>query len=285
MGKADLHVHTTASDGELIPEEAVRWAGIKRLSTIAITDHDTVNGLEAAISAGEQHHVEIVPGIELSTSFEEDEVHILGYYIDYKEKWFLSELETMQNSRHGRAYKMIEKLKGLGFDISLEQVERIADTGIIGRPHIARAMIKKGYIESTKDAFSKYIGKGCPAYVERYKLSSEEAVRMIDRLGGVPVLAHPGLIKNKAVIGKVLDLGIRGIEVYHTKHGDEDIRQALQIAKARNLIITGGSDCHGSFFNNEPIMGNVFVDDQVVIELKDLALNIRKDNRRGKHEY
>lgn len=274
MKKADLHIHTTASDGQLTPEEVVKWAGIKRLSAVGITDHDTVKGIPAAIKAGQKQQVEIVPGIELSTIYEDEEIHILGYYIDYREKWFLNELEKIQRSRYNRAAKMIEKLNTLGIDITFEQVERIADDGIIGRPHIARAMIEKGYIENIKEAFNGYIGKGGPAYVERYKLSSEEAIRMISRLGGVPVLAHPGLIKNKALIGKVLDLGIKGIEAYHTKHDDEDSRQALQIAKARNLIVTGGSDCHGICFNNEPILGNVSVDYQIVTELKSLALGI-----------
>lgn len=276
MTKADLHIHTTASDGQLTPEEAVKWASIKRLSAIGITDHDTVKGIQAAIEAGEKRQVEIVPGIELSTIYDNEEIHILGYYIDYQEKWFLDEIENIQKSRYNRASGMIKKLNALGIDITLEQVERIADDGIIGRPHIARAMIEKGYIETIKDAFNDYIGKDGPAYVERYKLSSEEAIRMINRLGGIPVLAHPGLIKNKALIGKVLVLGIKGIEAYHSKHNDEDIRQALQIAKSRNLIVTGGSDCHGIFFNNEPILGNVSVDYQVVAELKNLALGITK---------
>jgi predicted metal-dependent phosphoesterase TrpH len=272
MLKADLHIHTTSSDGLLSPEEVVRWAKVKRLTAVGITDHDTVNGISPAVEASLKYEVEVVPGIELSTLYDEEEIHILGYYIDYKADWFLQILEKIQNSRYQRASKIVEKLNGIGVNITMKQVEEIADIGAIGRPHIARAMIHRGYINNVKEAFQSYIGKGCPAYVERYKLSSLEAIDIIRKLGGISVLAHPGLIKSKAHIGNIVGLGIDGIEVYHSKHDDETIRNMLAVASSRRLLITGGSDCHGVMINNEPIIGNYSVDYKYVQELKQ-ALN------------
>jgi predicted metal-dependent phosphoesterase TrpH len=271
MQKADLHIHTTASDGLMTPDEVVHWSKLKRLTAIGITDHDTVNGISPAVDASLKYGVEIVPGIELSTMFDDEEIHVLGYYIDYKARWFLNTLEKIQNSRYERAERIVNKLNGLGIDITLEQVKVKADNGAIGRPHIARAMIDKGYINNIKDAFKEFIGRGCPAYVERYKLSSEEAIDIIKRTGGISVLAHPGLIRNKANIGRIINLGIDGIEAYHSKHDDETVRDTLAIARSRNLLVTGGSDCHGMKFNNEPIIGNYTVDYKYVQILKDTA--------------
>lgn len=269
MRKADLHVHTTASDGLMNPKEVVCWASVKRLTAIGITDHDTVKGILPAEEASSEYGVEIVPGIELSTLYEEEEIHILGYYLDYKADWFLDTLAKIQNSRYERADSIVRKLNRLGIKITLEQVKSIADDGAIGRPHIARAMINKGYINNIKEAFNSYIGKGCPAYVERYKFKSSEAIDIIKQLGGISVLAHPGLIRNKANIRNIINLGIDGIEVYHSKHDDETVRYALSIATAGKLLITGGSDCHGIKLNNEPALGNCTVDYKYVQKLKE----------------
>jgi len=269
MLKADLHIHTTASDGLMSPKEVVRWASVKRLTAIGITDHDTVNGIDSAKEASSEYGVEIVPGIELSTIYEAEEIHILGYYIDFKAAWFLDTLSEIQNSRYKRAESIVSKLNGIGINITLEQVKSIADDGAVGRPHIARAMINKGYISNIKEAFNNYIGKGCPAYVERYKLKSSEAINIIKRLGGISVLAHPGLIREKSNIRNIINLGIDGIEVYHSKHDDETVRYALAIASSRKLLITGGSDCHGNKINNEPILGNCTVDYKYVQKLKE----------------
>lgn len=279
MQKADLHIHTTASDGLMTPDEVVYWSKLKRLTAIGITDHDTVNGISSAEDASLKYGVEIVPGIELSTLFEDEEIHILGYYIDYKDPWLLNILEKIQNSRYERAAQIVNKLNGLGVEITLEQVKIKADNGAIGRPHIARAMIDKGYITNIKEAFKGFIGKDCPAYVERYKVSSKEGIDIIKRTGGISVLAHPGLIKNKAKISNIINLGIDGIEVYHSKHDDETIRNALAIARTRNLLITGGSDCHGVKLNNEPMLGNYSVDYKYVEMLKDA---VKRKMWRGK---
>jgi predicted metal-dependent phosphoesterase TrpH len=278
MLKADLHTHTTASDGLMSPQEVVKWASIKRLKAVGITDHDTVNGIAPAMEASSTYGVEVIPGIELSTLYEKEEIHILGYYIDYKADWFLKRLEKIQNSRYERAERIVGKLQAMGVEITLDQVKNIAEEGAIGRPHIARAMINKGYITNIKDAFRGYIGKGCPAYVDRYKLGCDEAIDIIKRLGGLSVLAHPGLIKSKENISRIIDFGIDGIEAYHSKHDEETVRYALSIAQSRKLLITGGSDCHGIMLNNEPIIGNCSVDYKYVQMLKD---EIKKKNVEG----
>lgn len=268
MERADLHIHTTASDGLLTPEEVVQWAIHKKLRAVAITDHDTVKGIQPAMKASSELKLEIIPGIEFSSEHMEEEIHILGYYIDYNNTWLQSKLDEMYQSRYERAIKMIDKLKAIGIAISLEQVQRIAEQGTIGRPHIARAMIEKGYIDNIKDAFKQYIGKDGPAYVERYRISCQEAIDIIKQLGGVPVLAHPGLINYTEYIREILDMGIEGIEVYHSKHDNENMRYALRLAAEKELLITGGSDCHGMFLNDQPILGNVWVDYKYVELLK-----------------
>jgi len=278
MHKADLHVHTTASDGLLNPEEVVKWAAHKKLSAIAITDHDTIKGIQPAIDTSKQYNVEVIPGIEFSSEHMDEEIHILGYYIDYDKEWLKVKLDEMYQSRYIRAIKMIDKLKEIGINITLEQVKSIAESGTIGRPHIARAMQENGYIDNMKEAFNKYIGKGGPAYVERYRISCQEAIDIIKQLGGVPVLAHPGLINKKDCIKEIIDMGIEGIEVYHTKHDGKIIRYALKLAVERKLLITGGSDCHGIFLHNEPILGNVWVDYKYVELLKDKSDNTKQKN-------
>lgn len=269
MEYADLHIHTNASDGLLSPKEVVQWAIRKRLRAIAITDHDTISGIDLAINSNTTpDKFEIVPGIELNTQFEGKEIHMLGYYIDYKNPWFLDILTRMQKSRHDRAEIMIDKLNKLGIKIDLRQVEEISKGNSIGRPHIARAMMEKGYVESIMSAFDKYIGAGCPAYVERFKLTTEEAIDIIEKVGGISVLAHPGLIGDKKSISDILNLGVKGIEVLHPKHDQDMVKYLLAIAKERKIFITGGTDCHGILQNGEPIMGNISIDYARVIDMK-----------------
>ncbi|HHY77264.1 MAG TPA: PHP domain-containing protein [Clostridiales bacterium] len=269
MEYADLHIHTNASDGLLSPEEVVKWAIIKKLRAIAITDHDTITGIEPAINSNDRpDKLEIIPGVELNTEFDGKEVHILGYFIDYKNSWFLDILDKIQNSRYHRAKKMVEKLQHLGIKISFERVEEISKGNSIGRPHIARAMVESGYVSDIPDAFDKYIGEGCPAYVERYKLTTREAIEVINKIKGIPVLAHPGLITDKNIINYILDLDIMGIEVFHPKHDSDMINYLFSLSKKRGLFITGGTDCHGYMQNGQPIMGNVSIDYNKVLELK-----------------
>ena len=192
MSRVDLHIHTSASDGQLSPEDVVRKSVESGLNIIAISDHDTVNGIAPALAAARAfHHLKVIPSIEISTDVPKGEVHILGYFIDYTDSELLSALESMHDSRKIRAQSMITKLASLGIHITWERVQEIAGRGTIGRPHIAQAMLEKGYIDSLREAFTKYISREGPAYVERDKTTPLEAVALILRANGLPVLAHP----------------------------------------------------------------------------------------------
>lgn len=263
MEYIDLHVHTTASDGLFTPEEVVRWAYKKKLSAIAITDHDSVDGIQAAVDEGMKYSVRIIPGIEINTDYKGLEVHILGYYIDYKATWLNNLLKEIRSARFDRAKKMIEKLNGLGIFISLDEVLEIAGPASIGRPHIARVLEKNNYVQSSKEAFERYIGINQPAYVERYKITPFEAIKVILRSKGVPVLAHPGLIKYYDIIKELVESGLQGIEVFHIKHDEEVVQLLTKIAKQYNLIITGGSDCHGVLYHGQPILGTLNIEKNI----------------------
>ena len=271
MRYADLHIHTTASDGVLTPEEVLKWAYKKGLKAISITDHDTISGMTKALSINRFIDLEIVPGIELNSEYLDEEIHVLGYYINYDNKSLLAKLKEIQQFRHDRAIKMIKNLKDLNMDISIDEVKKISKGESIGRPHIAQALINKGYSKDIKSAFRDYIGAGCPAYADRYKLSTKQAIIMINDAGGIPVLAHPGLLKNKSKLNDILNQGFSGIEVYHSKHDNETVKSLKEIAGKKELIITGGSDCHGKLYNNEPILGTVTINYNEFFLLKQFA--------------
>lgn len=274
MQYADLHIHTNASDGLLSPEEVVWWACKKQLKAISITDHDTISGVVKALRINNyKDYLEIVPGIELNSDFYGEEIHVLGYYINCNNEWFISKLEEIQLSRYYRAIKMIKKLNDININISMEQVEKISKGKSIGRPHIARVMIEKGYVNDLKSAFDKYIGKNRPAYVDRYKLSTKQAIQMISDIGGIPVLAHPGLLKEKSKIYTILNQGFKGIEVYHIKHDKDTVKWLEGVAKRKELIITGGSDCHGILVNKEPVLGTITINFSKFLLLKKAAEN------------
>lgn len=278
MKKVDLHIHTTASDGILSPTEVVDWAIKKGLSAIAITDHDTTLGIDEAIARSSKYkNFKVVPGIELSSDYNGKEIHILGYFIDYKNKKLIEETNRLKKSRIERGYKMVERLKEIGLDIDIEDVEKIADKGFVGRPHIARILEKKGYVETFAEAFEKYIGNGKPAYVNRHKLSIADSIELIHNSGGVAVLAHPGINNDNSIITKVRELGIDGIETIHSKHNKETSRHLYMIANSYDLICTGGSDCHGHIIDNKLILGEFIVDFKVVKELENKA----KENYQG----
>ncbi len=262
MQKVDLHIHTTASDGLLTPDEVVHWANKKNLRAFSITDHDTVSGVKEVLKKYKSSYSEIIPGIELNSDYYGEEIHVLGYYIDCNNKFFTDKLKEIQHFRYNRAVRMIKKLNDLGVNIDIKQIEKESVGKSIGRPHIAHILIDNGYAKNLKSAFDKYIGKNRPAYVERYKLTTKQAINMVIEAKGVPVLAHPGLIENKNLINDILNLGFKGIEVYHTKHDKETEEWLLEIASAQGLAITGGSDCHGVLINKEPILGSVFIDYQ-----------------------
>ncbi len=244
----DLHVHTTASDGLLTPQQVMDAAVEMGLLGIAITDHDTVEGLEPALQykVGKRLSIDFIPGIEMNTEAYGEEIHILGYFIDYKNTFLKQRLTEIRDSRYVRAKKIIDKLKVMGIKISFKEVEMAAQGDLIGRPHIAQVLKEKGYVFSIKEAFEKYIGKGRSAYVSRYKFLPEEAIELIKKAGGLPVLAHPGLLRDQGIIEKIICMGIKGIEVYYPEHSKLQVNEYIKLSREKNLLITGGSDFHGT---------------------------------------
>ena len=248
MGVVDLHTHTTASDGKLTPTQLVQLAKKVGLVAVAITDHDTVEGIEEALQAGRRFGIEVVPGIELSTRYEDKDIHILGYFIDHRDREFRDALKRFQNIRLERAKRMVEKLKELGIEISIEDVLRFAkNAASIGRPHVAQAIVSRGYAHDIQDAFDKFIAHDRPAYVPKFKLNTLDGIEFIRRAGGVPVIAHPGLSTDPDFVEYLAKKRlISGIEVWHPEHTPEHVKIYYEIAERYRLIKTGGSDFHGT---------------------------------------
>lgn len=264
---ADLHVHSTASDGKLTPVEIVHEALTAGLTAIGLTDHDTVSGIPAALEAAGATHLEVIPGIEFSAEWELEEVHILGYYLEYQAPLLQDILSKLRRARDERAQAIIKKLAVLNIFISFDYLREIAGTSILGRPHIARAMIEAGYIASVREAFESYLGRGRPAYVPRSKLSPDKAIELVRIAKGVPVLAHPGLMAKDELIPELIKMGLLGIEVFYPSHTPEMVARYRRMCEQRNLIMTGGSDFHGPGLDY-PALGTVTVSDRTVASLK-----------------
>lgn len=265
---ADLHLHTNASDGQYSPAELVELA--RKFDVIAITDHDTTDGVEEAQNAAKRQGAPLViPGIELSAEDADGDVHVLGYFVDIHNAPFQETLRRFRDNRFIRGQRMLEKLAALNVPLSWDRVLEIAGGGAIGRPHVARAMLEAGYVESVKDAFNRYIGSNGPAYVARTRLSPEESVQLIHSAGGVAVLAHPGLLRDyRAMILRLIAVGLDGVEVNHPSNS-EAVRLDLRgIAIASNLIMTGGSDFHGPQIKPDTQLGMVAPPDGAVDALK-----------------
>lgn len=268
----DLHVHTTASDGEETPQAVVLKAIEAGLAGFAITDHDTVDGLEPARKFIEEnrHEIEFIPGIELNTDYGDDEVHILGYFIDANSEYLRHRLSEIRDQRYARAEKIIAKLQNMGINIDFEQVKLVALGKLIGRPHIARVLCSNGYADSQDEAFQLYIERGRPAYVPRYKFLPAEAIALIKQAGGIAILAHPGLIKDQAKIHECIKLGIEGIEIFYPEHSEEQKQNLIAIAKDNNFLITGGSDFHGaSSSETRKRLGAAWVDENLINRIRE----------------
>jgi len=261
VSQVDLHIHSTASDGKFSPEAIVGKAAELGLKVIALTDHDTVDGIPAAQeAAGAYPELRFIPGVEISTDLADGEAHVLGYFIDYTSRELGSALANFRDSRQVRARGIVAKLGDLGMDIDWQRVQDIAGDGSIGRPHIARAMLEKGYITRFEEAFDKYIGHGGPAYVVREKMTPEEAVELILRSQGLPVLAHPFTVPEpEAMVKKLKAVGLVGIETYYKDNTAEQTGATLDLAKRYGLIATGGTDYHGIGDSSEVMLGGVDV--------------------------
>jgi 3',5'-nucleoside bisphosphate phosphatase len=274
LPKIDLHLHTTASDGLLTPAQLVKMAAGIGMNIIAITDHDTVNGVLPALEAARVYpSLSVIPGVEINTDVPRAEVHMLGYFVDYENEELQENLSELRNSRETRAQQMVEKLDKLGIKIKYSRLVELADGGAIGRPHVAHALQEAGHVSSFEDAFERLIGRNCPAYVEHKKMTPLDVVRLITRSGGVPVMAHPDNIPGlENMIKELAAAGLKGMEIYYGDYTGETIQRLLGIARRNGLIATGGSDYHA--FNNEKEtrIGNVNVPAECARDLISLGL-------------
>lgn len=279
----DLHIHSTASDGTFSPAEIVNLANELGIGAISITDHDTVAGCKQVYKNGIPGSTRFISGIEISAASPSffpcpGSFHILGYGINIEDASLNQTLETLQKARTNRNPKIIELLNKMGFAMSFAELLDFAKDSQIGRPHIAGLMKQKGYVESIHEAFDKYLGNNKPAYVDKYRISCEQAVDTIKNSGGIPVLAHPGLLKPVSqipfdqAVPKLKSIGIQGIEAYYPSHSKEQTQVFLQTAKRFDLLITGGTDFHGAVspgINLGTGRGDFFVPYSLYKELED----------------
>lgn len=267
--KVDFHLHTTASDGALSPAQLVALAASQGLEVIAITDHDSVEGIEEALEAARPYPgLTIIPGVEVSTDIPGDEVHILGYFVDHRSPNLQAALAQQRAYRLERAQKMVDKLAGLGLPISLERVLELAGRGSVGRPHIAQALLEKGYISSLSQAFNQYIGRNGPAYVEKEKITPAQVVSLVSQGGGLPALAHPADMLNLET--QLVDLkaaGLAGLEAYYSGYSSQTSRRLEALAHRFGLLTSGGSDYHGLNQSQEGLPGSVAVPERAVRQL------------------
>lgn len=246
MKFADLHLHTVFSDGTYTPEELIQESVKAGLSAISVVDHDTVEGIKPALKAARKESLEIIPGIELTAEEDGSEIHILGYFVDFERKDFLKKLEILKKNRIDRIHKIVKRLNELGMDLEPKDVFDFSRCGTAGRLHIARAMVQKGAVGSTGEAFKRFIGDKGPAYVCGFRFSPAEAIKLIREVGGVPVIAHPYTLNNDELIPRFVEYGVMGLEVYYPEHSQSMVNFYLGLAEKYNLLVTGGSDCHGN---------------------------------------
>jgi predicted metal-dependent phosphoesterase TrpH len=254
--QADLHLHTRFSDGTYTPEELVAQAKLHQLDAIALTDHDTVAGCARAAAACAAAGIEFVPGSELTSEQDDVEVHMLAYFLDTSDAGLLAELKRFQTIRQERIHKMCAKLNELGLDLQPQDVFAIASCESPGRPHVARALIAKKLCRSFDEAFDRFLKKDRPAHVPKCKMSAVSAINLIHRAGGLAVMAHPALNRTDEIIPALVEAGLDGIEVFHTKHNAAANRRYMDIASKSGLLVTGGSDCHG-MSKGRPLIGTV----------------------------
>jgi len=258
--RADFHLHSTASDGILSPAELVRLVYEQGVRVMALTDHDSTEGVaEARRAAAVYSDFTLIPGIEMGTDIPGGEVHVLGYFLEPDDPELRQTLQRLRDGRRGRGERMVEKLRALGLDVTWEQVQRIAGEGAVGRPHVAQALLEKGYVSTVKEAFDKYIGRNGPAYAEREKMTPAEAVATIVRLGGVPCLAHPrDLADLDGLLAELKSAGLASMEVFYKDYDAEAVGRLLAAARNFDLIPLGGSDYHGIFGQEEPFPGGMY---------------------------
>ncbi len=272
MGKVDLHLHTNASDGELSPFELLNLCEKMGFNIISIADHDTIKGVK--VLRGHNTQLEIIPAIELSCRDGERDIHLLGYYVDDKNTPISDYLKKFREERVRRIYKIIGELKKMGVDISAEEVfEQSSFSDSVGRPHIAKVLVKKSYAKNIDDAFDKYIGYSRPAYVHKYKISLKQGIEIIKASGGIPVLAHPGQYYDLEYFLSLKEQGLKGIEIWHPDNSGH-FEELEEFAEKNKFLKTGGSDFHGFSHDSKKEIGKILIPYKCVIALKKEKANV-----------
>lgn len=268
-GVVDLHCHSTASDGFLSPQALIAKAASVRLQAIALTDHDTVSGIDAAAAAAASGGIEFVPGIELSSNSGSAEIHLLGYFVDPASQSLADHLIWCQEKRIDRIVQICGKLARAGVPLSVDEVMGFAGTGSVGRPHVAQAMMARGYVTSIGEAFHRYIGMGKPGYVQRENISPAAAIAVIRNAGGAAVLAHPYATPAcLQLLPELIAAGLVGLEAWYGEYDTSSRQHLAGIASRHGLIATGGSDYHGDGFKEGRGLGSVDVPYASIAELR-----------------
>jgi predicted metal-dependent phosphoesterase TrpH len=254
MFVADLHLHSRFSDGTYDPGNLLDLGKKLHLSIISITDHDTVEGYQYAESLFKAKNIFLIPGTEITAEYQNNEIHLLGYFIDCANQKLLKSLAEFQKYRCERIREIVKALNKLSIPLEAETVFLLANCKAPGRPHVARALVKRGFCNSYDEAFERFLRKNKPAWVPKFKTPIDQAIKLIHEAGGLAILAHPGLNKNDELIPIFKEMGLDGIECFHSKHSESMQKHYIQIAKQLGLLVTGGSDCHG-FSRGKPVIG------------------------------
>ena len=263
----DLHVHSTASDGTVLPRELVRQAAHANLRALAIADHDSVSGLPSAMEEAEETGITLIPAVELSATHDSRGIHILGYFIDHTSEALLDELGRLRAARLQRAEQMVAQLNRAGHELGLGDVLRLAHGGAVGRSHVARALVAAGHADSVEHAFTRFVGRGKQFYIPKPAIPPEKTIRTIREAGGLAVLAHPGVTGVDDLIPVLVDAGLAGLEVFHAEHDPATRERYLAMSRELGLACTGGSDFHGPGQGPGVGLGEADVPDWVLGEL------------------
>jgi predicted metal-dependent phosphoesterase TrpH len=273
QSRVDLHIHSTTSDGVFTPSEVVHLALERGLTTIALTDHDTLSGVAEAQQVAVGTGLEVIAGVEINSEGVWGDLHFLGYYVDLESGPLRERLRAIRGTRVERARKMLERLGRMGMVLEWEEIRALASGDSVGRPHVAQALLNRRYVQTLQEAFDRFIGLDGPAYVPRLRLTPPEVMEAITESGGVPVLAHP-VHSGAAVVGRIPEFvgyGLRGVEVYYPHHSPEEVEMLLGLCREHGLLATGGSDFHGSGIGGGVSLGSVYVPLECVERLREAA--------------
>jgi predicted metal-dependent phosphoesterase TrpH len=267
---ADLHLHSVFSDGTFTPEQLAQEGRQRGLAVLALTDHDTMEGCARLAAACAACGMECVPGTELTAELDGAEIHILGYFLQADDPQLRAEMSKFQNVRQDRIREMVSRLNGLGIPLDAEAVFKLANCRSPGRPHVGRALVEAGFCASQEEAFERFLKRNRPAWVPKFRMSAVDTIQLIHRAGGVAVLAHPGLNRSDDIIAPLVEAGLDGIECYHSRHSPATSEHYVQVAEQHELLITGGSDCHG-FNKGRPLIGTIKLPYSHVEEMRTVA--------------